>query len=66
MYKEDLFCKIQFTSGWTADTNYEPNGSLHKASDLNDWSDLEAGTIYSETDTHKYYWWDGSSWGASG
>lgn len=63
---QDLKCKIQFVTGWTADTNYEPNGSLHKASDLNDWSDLEAGTVYIETDTHKYQWWNGSTWSESG
>ena len=27
---------------------------------------LPAGTIFSTTDTHAYYWWNGSTWSASG
>ena len=61
----------------TANTEYEKYTSTPEWSDYGDTNppnmtvkylslNIESGAIYSETDTHKYYWWDGSSWGASG
>ena len=29
-------------------------------------SNIQAGTIFSTTDTYKYYWWNGSTWSESG
>ena len=58
----DLKAELQFTSGWVTDSNFEPNGSLYKASDLTDWSDLDAGTIFEEYDTGDHFIWSGSAW----
>jgi len=51
---------------WSQNSTCYADNTWCSATQSADWSDLDTGSIYSETDTHKYYWWNGSSWGASG